>query len=188
MTSRTHNIFIFLTLTAVLQYCTPSATLYSKDDKGKYVKGVLPDSSFRLLKQFLDNNFAASTDTIIIKYDYNYETCWDRLDEKDGAFIQSIIDYRNKLRDSIALSRPHTIFLTFREPGKQLNRIKINDTAIVIDSTKFLLNNFFAERCTCGQSLIVFPNKQFIRLRSDPHNDAFFLKSEFMEVLLGMKL
>ena len=71
--------------------CNSTGRLYRGDEKKRIYIGKLSDLKFQRLKDFL---FASTNsvvnDTIIIKYDYNNESCWEILDLKDDL-IEVII-------------------------------------------------------------------------------------------------
>ncbi|MCX6264426.1 MAG: hypothetical protein NTZ47_07755 [Bacteroidetes bacterium] len=185
MKKRFLYLISLITIFVNTQSCNSSSKLYRKDDKHRSYNGKLSDVSYSSLYQYLTNTTNAKIkDTIIIKYDYNNETCWDLLDEDQDDKIMGIVT-RSKTRiQQILETRQHVSVFEFREPGNNINKIvKWNDLKI-IDSSKQLFKLLFNERCTCGSSLIVMPDKRFIFLRSDPHSDVFdFTKKQIEEIL-----
>ncbi len=165
--------------------CSSTGQLYGIDDKNKIYTGKLSDSVFISLKQYLSTATNSQiNDTIIIKYEYNNETCWDRLDQKEDAYVRSFIsEHQDRVR-KIQQQRQRVSIFDFREPGKNLNKIKKWDDLIIIDSSRYLFNLLFKERCTCGSSIIIMPDKRFVFLRSDAHSDAMnYTQEQIIELL-----
>ena len=165
--------------------CNSTSRLYRRNDKNKIYTGKLSDSTYQSLKQFLTASTKSKVnDTIIIKYDYNNEVCWEILDLKDDDYIMGfVITHQERVRKALAARENISIF-DFREPGKNVNKIKKLDTSIKIDSTKFLFNLLFKKRCVCGSSIIVMPDKNYVFLRSDSHSDALDYSKEQINELL----
>ena len=62
--------------------CHPETTLYRFDDNKRISIFKLNETSLSAVKKYLSNfSNKAIQDTIIIKYDYNNETCWNTLDK-----------------------------------------------------------------------------------------------------------
>lgn len=91
----------FISLIAILGFivsCNIISKMYHFDDNNRIYKGQLSESAFNTLSQFLTaNSNSKLKDTIIIKYNYNNETCWDLLDTKDDIYIMGF-ETRNKER------------------------------------------------------------------------------------------
>ena len=84
-------IVIIFTLTLLIS-CGSTAKLYKTDDKKRVYSGTLDDNTNTFLRQLLTKQNASNLkDTIIIKYDYNNEGCWDLLDQKDDNYIQGFV-------------------------------------------------------------------------------------------------
>ncbi|MFW2476360.1 MAG: hypothetical protein ACN4EP_05570 [Sediminibacterium sp.] len=163
-------------LTPAVDQETEKAKLYYHNDTKQNYPGELSDSSFTALKQYLTN--ATNTilkDTIIIKYDYNNETCWNSLDQHGKKYIMRLVNANKKRIEQILAKRENISLFTFREPGNNINKLKKWDPSILIDSTKQLFNLLFSERCTCGSSILIMPDKKFVFLRSDAHSEIFNL-------------
>jgi len=165
--------------------CNSTGRLYRGDEKKRIYIGKLSDLKFQRLKDFLiASTNSVVNDTIIIKYDYNNEVCWEILDLKDDDYIMGfVITHQERVRKALAARENISIF-DFREPGENLNKIKKFDTSIKIDSTKFLFNLLFKKRCVCGSSIIVMPDKNYVFLRSDSHSDALDYSKEQINELL----
>jgi hypothetical protein len=139
-------------------------------DKKRASVGLLSSSDFALLKQFLNSATSAGiTDTIIIKYDYNNETCWNALDQKDNDYILQVLKNSNEYIQSTTANRPALSFFQFREPGTQINKLINWNQSILIDKDLQLFNLLFKNRSTCGNSAIILPDGRFILYRSDSH-------------------
>lgn len=187
-TSMKRHIFYFISLISVMtifESCDTTSKLYRFDDKNKTYTGQLSDSTFTVLKQFLTvKTNSKLKDTIIIKYDYNNETCWNILDQSEEAHIMGFVTRHKQRVEQVLANRQNVSVFDFREPGNSLNKIKKWDNSILIDSSKQLFNLIFKERCTCGSSIIVMPDKKFVFLRSDSHSESLDItQNKIKEVL-----
>jgi hypothetical protein len=126
-------------------------------------------------------------DTIIIKYDYNNETCWEILDQREDDYIMSFVTRHKERVQQVLMTRQNVSVFDFREPGNSLNKIKKLDNSIIIDTSKQLLKLLFKERCTCGSSIIVMQDKRFVFLRSDSHSEVLDLTQKQIEEILSKK-
>jgi hypothetical protein len=126
-------------------------------------------------------------DTIIIKYDFNNETCWDLLDQKDDNHIMGFVARHQERVQHVLKTRQNVSVFNFREPGNNLNKIIKWDKSIIIDSSKQLFNLLFKDRCTCGSSILVTPDKQYIFIRSDSHFEALDMTGKQIEEILSKK-
>lgn len=175
------SIFVLI----ILFGCGSTAQLYRSDDKNQIYTGKLSDTVYTSLKQFLQASTSSKIkDTIIIKYDYNNETCWDILDQSDDDYVRPFIPAHHEKVRNILAKRQNVSIFDFREPGQNLNKIKKWDSSIKIDTTKFLFKLLFKKRSTCGNSIIVMPDKNFVFLRSDAHSQAMdFTQAQIKELL-----
>jgi len=185
------HFFYFRLLIALLiitESCNTPSKLYLQDDKDKIYTGLLKNSDFAVLKQFL--TFTTNSklkDTIIIKYDYNNETCWNILDKcEDDSIMGFISRHRERVQHALATRHNVSVF-EFREPGNNLNKIIKWDSSVIIDTSNYLLNLLFKERCTCGSSIIIMPDMRFVFLRSDSHLDALDLTQIQIQDILVKK-
>ncbi|MBS1591736.1 MAG: hypothetical protein JST07_06450 [Bacteroidetes bacterium] len=184
------HFLYFISLIILLIFvesCSTTAQLY--DDKNRSYTGLLRDSTFTVLKQYLTNTTNLKLkDTIIIKYNYNNETCWNILDQKEDSYIMSFVTgYKERVQRRVLAARQNVSVFNFREPGNKLNKIIKWDNSILIDSSKQLFNLLFKERCICGSSIIALPDKRFIFLRSDSHTDVLNLTQKQIEEILNKK-
>lgn len=165
--------------------CTSAKKLYRSDDKNRIYSEKLSDSTFAYLKQYLTSITKTQLkDTIIIKYDYNNETCWDELDKRSDDYVIPFITANQERVKSILALRNNVSIFTFREPGDNFNKIKKWDKSIVIDSDRYLLNLLFKERSTCGNSIIVLPDRRYVFIRSDSHSEAMeYSQDKIVELL-----
>lgn len=81
------------------------------------------------------------------------------------------------------LARKSISVFTYREPGKNFNKIILWDKSIVTDSTKKLFCLLFNQRCVCGSSIIVLPGGEYVFMRSDAHFDALDFSGAKIEKL-----
>lgn len=168
--------------------CSSTGRLYRSNDKNKIYAGKLSDSTFKGLRQYLTASANSHLNgTIIIKYDYNNESCWDLLDQKDDDYIRPFIPAHQERVRKVLAARQNVSIFDFREPGQNFNKIKKWDNSIKIDSTKFLFKLLFKERCVCGSSIIVMPDKSFVFVRSDSHSEAMYYSKEQISELLTKK-
>jgi hypothetical protein len=178
----------FITILIIAESCGTTSQLYRYDDKNKTYIGQLSDSTFAVLKKYLTITANSKLkDTIIIKYDYNNETCWTILDQSEDDHIMGFVRRHKERVQQVLATRQNVSVFDYREPGNSLNKIKKWDNSIIIDSSKQLLNLLFKERCTCGSSIIVMPDKRFVFLRSDSHSEVLDLTQKQIEEILSKK-
>jgi hypothetical protein len=183
------QLYLFAVLLInVISNCTPSAKLYKNGDKKSIYTGRLEDADYNYLKQLLvANTNMPLKDTLIIKYDYNHETCWDVLDQKPDEHITSFITTHQARVQKFRELRPNVSLFEYREPGKFSNKLKKWNTSIIVDSSKQLYKLLFSERTTCGSSIIILPTKNFIFFRSDAHSMAMDYTQEQIKKLLHIE-
>lgn len=134
---------------------------------------VLTDSVYKELRQFLaDSSGTTLKDTIIIKYDYNKESCWNMLDRQDDAYINGIIRQQQQRIQKERMARPGISVFMYREPGNNINKLKKWDPDIQIDRTGNLQKWLFGKRKICGNSVIVLPDRTVLLFPSDAHFQA----------------
>jgi len=166
-------IIITSSLTLLLASCSPTMQLYKYDNPKRIYSGTIDETTYTSLKQLLATRTTLLLmDTIIIKYDYNNDNCWGLLDQKDENYIQTFITRHSERIQILQATRPNVSVFSFREPGNDLNKIIKWDESIIIDSSRQLMNLLFKERSTCGNSIIILPDKKFVFIRSDSHSDA----------------
>jgi hypothetical protein len=185
------DFFYFISLITILTItssCGTTAQLYRYNDKNKKYSGQLSDSTYKALKHFLTSTTNSKLkDTIVIKYNYNNETCWNTLDQREDEHIMGFVLRHKQMVQQVLATRQNISFFDFREPGEKVNKIIKWDNSIIIDSTKQLFNLVFKERCICGSSIIVMPDKKFVYLRSDSHTEILDLTENRIEEILKMK-
>lgn len=181
------SIISFL-LGIVVTSCNSTAQLYRPDNKEKIYFGYIKDSSYSQLKRVLSSySNIQLKDTIIIKYDFNNETCWDRLDEETKKHIEMFIPRSQARIQQKMMARPYLTVLRFREPGNNLNKIVKWDSSILIDDKKELFNLLVKESSICGSSIIIMPDKRFLFIRSDSHFEALEMNKRQIEDILNKK-
>ena len=118
------GLFIAILITTLFS-CAPNAKLYRSDNKKHIYTGQLSSTDYTSLKQLLaSNSKTALQDTLIIRYDYNYETCWNTLDQQDDANINRVLsNSQNRVQEFREL-RPNISVFEFKETGKYLNKLK----------------------------------------------------------------
>jgi hypothetical protein len=171
----------------VLNSCEPSSRLYRLDDNVAMYFGHINEGTYNQIKQFLSSENTQLKDTIIIKYDYNNETCWDRMDERNDSSIMTSVKYWQKHIQQKMTARQNLTVFHYREPGNDLNKIIKPDSSILIHDKKILLNLLFKKRTTCGSSIIIMPDKRFLFIRSDSHFEALEMSKQQIEDVLNKK-
>ena len=184
------NIFLFLisliSILIIVESCNTTSKIYPYYDNNKTSKGQLSDSIFTALNKYLKiTEDSKLRDTIIIKYDYNNESCWDILDESDDRHIMDFVSRHQERVQKALLTRKNVLIFEFREPGNNLNKIKKFNNLIIIDKSKQLFNLLFKERSPCGNSIIIMPDKKFVFLRSDSHSRILDLTKQQVEEILA---
>ena len=173
MTRMLGKFTVTIYLLTVLISCGSTVRLYRPDDTKKIYSGTLDDATNNSFRQFLTARTTSSLkDTIIIKYDYNNESCWELLDQKDENYILGFVTRHKERIQKIQATRPNVSVFDFREPGNNVNKIKKSNGSIIIDRSRQLMNLLFKERSICGNTIIVMPDKRFVFIRSDSHSEA----------------
>jgi hypothetical protein len=159
-------------------------TLYRSGTE-KIVVGRLAEKEFSDLKLFLQPySNGKLQDTLIIKYEIDDESCWDRLDAQSDNYIWRVINGGKKYRDSIIKARPTVSFFHFQEKGKRKNKIISWDSTIHVDEPVTLQKMLFKSKAVCGSSAVILPNGEYIVLRSDSHVVGYGLsKNQIAEAL-----
>ena len=166
-------IFLFLSFKA------------SAQSFGKKSVHELTATEFAHLKQVLTTySKLPLQDTIIIKYDYNNESCWDRLDEMNDAYVMRVVDAaKTRMKKAIA-ARPQTSFFEFREKGLQINKLKYWNDMILVDEGDQLREILFKKKRQCGNSAIVLPDRKYILVSGDAH----FMSLEYSREMIAKLL
>lgn len=171
--------FLFL---ASITACSPPAKLYPANEK--IYAGRFPDAEFNALKGILSQSFKQIKDTLIIRYDYNHESCWNRLDMETNEHINGVVRSRQSEIQGIISARPAVSIFSFLERGNDFNKLKKFDNSILVDSSGQLMKLAFNDKAICGNSIIVLPDAQYVFIRSDAHFDALGMsKDEILRVL-----
>ena len=175
---------LFVTILGMLAL-NSNGQFYKPGDKGKFIKGELSEADYTSLKSILlENSKSVLQDTLIIKYEYNNETCWMFLDKLNDDEIASSIKIRQLQIQKACLVRKGISVFKFREKGLDLNKVVERDSSILIDRKKQLFRLLFKKRATCGNSIIVLPNRKFILIRSDSHFEAInYTQDQISDVL-----
>lgn len=130
---------------------------------------ILTQQEFQDLKTYLLSKNVVVKDTIIIKYDFNRESCWNNLDDQDDSYIKRVMtNFQNHILD---FNKKHSgaIAINFREPGKNLNKLKLWDKTIITDDNLFLKGLIFKKKKMCGNSAIIMNDGSYVIRYSDPH-------------------
>lgn len=174
------KLFVFaIFLTAVLIYsCSPK--LYVDEEK-RYQAGSLTDAQLDSLHLFLkENQRVALKDTIIIKYDFNNDVCWNDLNGQNADFLNNVRWTFQKNIQEKAQARPKVSIYQYCQTGKNFSPVKSKGLEIETDSG-FLKKLLFKEVTSCGTSAIVLPNGKFLLVKSDPQFSALLLSANDIE-------
>lgn len=179
---------IFFLAFAILFYsCSRSFPVY-KDVNNRITVTTITESSFSILKNFLQKNSEATLkDTIIIKFDFDKENCWQGLDKDSFDYLLKVLDNHQKHRQELIEERPGVSFFEFRQPGNHLSQLKRLDKKILVDKTSTLTQILFTAHTECGSSAIILPDKKVILVYTDPHFDAFYFTGEKIKTILTGK-
>jgi len=107
-------------------------------------------------------------DTIIVKYDFNYETCWSLLDEQSDKYIAGIIDSTNDYISKYKKAHPNVTVLQIREQGRSFNKLVLRNKQFIVDKG-YLRKNIFNKKATCGTSMKLYPDGSCKLIFSDSH-------------------
>ena len=155
-------------------------------DKSKILVTELNESEYKFLKYALEKySREIVNDTIILKYDFNRESCWDMLDRQSDSYIQSVIRHRQLFIQQQSLSRKSVSVLRFRERGNSFNKLIDWDGTILVDQKKEIYKALFKKRSSiCGTSAIVLPDRRVVIVFSDSHFEALTYSKEKISKLL----
>lgn len=174
------NTLLFLIFSYILIVFSCSPKLYVDEDK-RYDAGSLTEAQLDSLHLFLKKNDRVQLqDTIIIKYDFNNDACWDDLRNQNDAFLNDVRWAFQKNIIDKAAKRPKVSIYQYKEIGKNFSQIKSSGLEIETDSG-FLKRMLFNETTTCGTSAIVLPNGKFLLVKSDPQFSALLLNAKEIE-------
>lgn len=159
------TILSFLTICIIILSCT-EFKLYTTNKKynGVYESGKI-DS---IRKYLFDASGEAVKDTIIIKYDFNNDDCWNMLDQQSNEHIANVINGMNLYIAAYQNDHPKLSVYQFREKGKNFNKLKLRNKNIIIDNG-FLRKNIFNTLATCGTSIKLYPDGHYQFIYSDSH-------------------
>jgi hypothetical protein len=143
--------------------------------KERYTTLRLSSSEHTALRDYLLRHQPIKpTDTLVIKFDFNRESCWDGLDMQPDTYIQSALTaYQNKIALAAA-QKPNFKILQYRQSGSAISKYKKWNKDIIIDDGT-LRKLLFAEKTTCGSSAIILPNGECLLIKKDSHFDAIRL-------------
>ncbi len=178
------SLFILLVINTLLG-CKSSFHSYKEEEGKRYAVENLSEEEFASVKQYLKKYSAGPLkDTIVIKYDFNNDHCWQMLDTKNDEYINSVLNthqkYWAKYRDSVT----SVSAFEFRDPGKNFSKLVKWNSDINIDSSRLLYKLLIKERAMCGISVMILPDKRVIKTRSDPHYEVLDYNAEKLTQML----
>lgn len=169
----------FLTI-AVLLYSCSSSKLYVDEEK-RYQAGSLSQTQLDSLQSYLrENDRVKLKDTVIIKYDFNNDACWNDLNGQNAEFINNVRwAFQKNIIDKSA-KRPQVAIYQYKEQGKNFSDVKSSGLEIETDAG-LLRRMLFKEITTCGTSAIVLPDGKFLLVKSDPQFSALLLSGRDLD-------
>lgn len=179
------QLFTVVLLSIFIYSCSPK--LYIDENK-RYQAGTLSETQIDSLHTFLkQNERLALKDTIIIKYDFNKDVCWNDLSYQNAEFLNNVRWTFQKNIQEKAEARPKVAIYQYREKGENFSPIKSKGLEIETDSG-FLRKLLFKEITSCGTSAIILPNGKFLLVKSDPQFSALILNAKDIEQRLQENL
>jgi hypothetical protein len=179
------QLFTYLFLSIFIYACSPK--LYVDENK-RYQAGTLSGAQVDSLHTFLKQNERLTLkDTIILKYDFNKDVCWNDLSYQNAEFLNNVRWAFQKNIQEKAEARPKVAIYQYREAGESFSPIKSKGLEIETDSG-FLRKLLFKEVTTCGTSAIILPDGKFLLVKSDPQFSALILNAKDIEIKLQENL
>jgi len=179
------QLFNLFFLSVLIYACSPK--LYVDENK-RYQAGTLTGAQIDSLHTFLKQNERLTLkDTIIIKYDFNKDDCWNDLSYQNAEFLNNVRWAFQKNIQEKAEARPKVAIYQYREEGKSFSPIKSKGLEIETDSG-FLRKLLFKEPTSCGTSAIVLSDGKFLLVKSDPQFSALLLNAKDIEKKLQENL
>jgi len=155
----------FLTICMIIFSCA-ELKLYGTN---KEQSGVYELAKVDSIRNYLFNaSGSVVKDTIIIKYDFNNDDCWNMLDQQSNEYISNVVNGMNLYIAAYQNAHPKSSVYQFREKGKNFNKLKLRNKNIIIDNG-FLRKNIFNTLATCGTSLKLYPDGHYQFIYSDSH-------------------
>lgn len=172
----------YLLVAGVFLAACNSPRLYRGDKQ--FETGNISPAELQVLRSYLSAKSGIPVrDTIILKYDYNHETCWDLSDGQPEEMIRQRITNINSHHALVRQQRPDVTVLHFRENGKDFNKVIAWDNQILVDSG-YLRYQFFKRRAICGSSVLVLPSGKFLLKKSDSHFQMLEIPSAALTLYL----
>lgn len=165
--------FIFFIVITLFGTC-------SAQIKGSDLKDFqLSKEEYKELKNYLISKNLKIKDTIFIKYDFNGENCWNRLDKEDDAQIKHILQGFQDHISNFNKTFETAVAYNFREEGKNLNKLKLWDSTIIIDDQKILRKLIFKNKKQCGCSAVILNDGSYLVYEKDPHFELLSLHHNY---------
>ena len=170
---KSYLILIYIvTCAAIFISCAPSAKLYKTNT---YTKARLHAASLDSLKNYLQSSAIGNiNDTIIIKYEFDNESCWNLLDQQNSTDIKTVITNIQNHRKQQSELRPDISIFHYKEKGSKKNKLVEWNPDIRPDNG-YLKHLLFGEQTVCGTSAIIFPTGEYLLIKSDSHFTALNL-------------
>lgn len=145
--------------------------LFSSAGKGQILgePKMLSKEQYESFTTYLKSKNLEVKDKIIIKYDFNNESCWTVLDEMDEDYIKKVVKGFQDQRAEFNSNNSDASAYNFRQPGNNFNLVKKWDPEIIIDDNLFIKNLFLLKKVMCGCSIYVDKDRSYVVASSDPH-------------------
>jgi hypothetical protein len=179
---------IYFSIIALLLGCTLTAPLFRHHDKGKVMVGDLTEAGYRditaVLKAYSKTGLK---DTLIIRYYYINDACWALLDQHGDEHINSVISNKQLQVQHEQNRRLNLSVFQFREASDRMSKVILRDSTIILDPQHRLFNLALSDRSSCGNSIIILPDRKFVLIRSDGHFEALNYSKEMIANILVSK-
>lgn len=167
--------FLFLIFCLGLSSNMISAQLNSENLKDFQ----LTKEEYQEFKDYLISKNLTIKDTIYIKYDFNHESCWNRLDEMGKNHINQVLKGFQNHISNFNKTFNTAVAYNFRQTGKSLNKLKLWDTSIILDDKEVLKRLIFKEKVQCGCSAVILGDGSYLLYNKDPHFELLSLHHNY---------
>jgi hypothetical protein len=179
---KTYHSFIFITsFISLLMAFSCSPKIYREH---QFWTGKLKPVQLDSLKFYLQQNKTVTLkDTIIIKYEFNSDGCWNPVNSVTLPQVDTLIKNYNNYIESIAKVRQQVAIYQYRERGRNFGPNKSRNTKIQIDPG-LLRKLLFKDPASCGISAIIVPDGRYLLYKSDSHFRAIDFNKQEIDAAL----
>jgi len=168
MKLKTTTLLTLFIICMIISSCAEFKLYRTNNEHNGVYKSAKVDS---IRKYLLNASGNVAKDTIIIKYDFNNDACWNMLDQQSNGHIANVISETNLYIVAYQNAHLKSSVFQFREKGENFNKLKLRNKSIIIDNG-FLRKNVFNRLATCGTSLKLYPDGRYQFIYSDSHFKA----------------